>query len=439
MKKHIRWLYGELPGLVKKGVVSEAYAHALRDHYGDVKQHSGRMVALTVCSILGALLIGAGIILLFGHNWNALSRPVRTVLALLPLIAAQGGGAWCLYRGEQSAAWRESISVFIMLMIGSSIALIGQTYHIPGNLTQFLLVWMILSLPLMYVFRSVLPCLLYLVGIMGWAGSAQHDGGHTLLFWALYAGAVPHIWNTMRVDRFSIPSGILGWGLCIHAAWIGVALERVMPGLWIPIYMGLFSTLYLAGAYWFDEAPSGWQKPMQLVGAAGVVVLTLMLTYDWTWDDVGWRHWHYGWRYHQHAAWVDYLLASIAPLAATALMVTAVRRRELWRLSYGLAAIVGAVGFAIAASQPSGDMLCILLCNAYALALGVSTLVYGIREERIGTVNGGMGILAALIVLRFFDEDFSFIVKGCAFIAMGVGILTTNVLLVRRTRKEVAA
>ncbi|MBT3194588.1 MAG: DUF2157 domain-containing protein, partial [Verrucomicrobia bacterium] len=158
MKKHIKWLYSELPGLVQKGVLSEAYAHALKDHYGEVKQRSGRIIALSVCSILGASLIGAGLILLFGHNWTELSRPARTVLVILPLIAAQAGGGWCLYKGKQSVAWRESISTFIMLTIGSSIALVGQTYHIPGNLTQFLLVWMILSIPLIYIFRAVLPC-----------------------------------------------------------------------------------------------------------------------------------------------------------------------------------------------------------------------------------------------------------------------------------------
>ncbi len=439
MKKHISWLYSELPGLIKAGVISDAYANALRDHYGDVKQRSGRIVALTVCSILGAVLIGAGIILLFGHNWNALSRPVRTVLALLPLVASQAGGVWCLMKNKQSAAWREGVSTFIMLMIGSSIALIGQTYHIPGNLTQFLMVWMVLSLPLMYAFNAVIPCLLYFAGITGWAGSAQYDGGHTLIFWFLYAAAIPHIWRTFRQDRFSIPSGILGWGLCLQAAFIGVTLERVMPGLWIVVYTGLFSSLYLAGAYWFDDAPSGWQKPMQIVGATGVVILTLILTYEWAWESVGWRYWHYGYRYHQHAVWVDMLLGAIAPISAIALMVTSVRRREAWRLSYGLFSVVGVVGFAIAASLGGDELVPMLLCNVYALGLGIATLMYGIRNMKIGTVNGGMAILAAVIVLRFFDEDFSFLVRGIAFILLGSGFLTTNLILVHRTHREVNA
>jgi len=436
MSKHVRWLYGELPRLIKDGVIPESCASALRGHYGKVKTRSGSMVAVTICSVLGTLLIGAGIILLLGHNWNDLSRFVRTILAIAPLLVAQAGGVWCLAKNRESTAWRESISTLIMLMIGSSIALIGQTYHIPGNLTQFLFVWMVLSLPLMYLFRSVLPCLIYLAGITGWMGSSQYDGGNSILFWMLYAGVIPYVWRHLQKNRFSVPSSILGWGICIQALWIGLTLERVMPGLWIVVYMGLFAVLYLAGAYWFDDAPSGWQKPLQVVGAGGIVVMALMLTYEWPWDEVGWRHWHYGYRYHVHASWVDYLLATLMPIAGIALMVTAVRRKEMWRLAYGVSPLVAIVGFAIAASLSSLEFVPVLICNIYAFLLGLVTLIYGIKNGRLSAVNGGMGILSTLIVMRFFDEDFSLIVKGVTFIILGTGFLVTNLVILRKKRNE---
>jgi hypothetical protein len=134
---------------------------------------------------------------------------------------------------------------------------------------------------------------------------------------------------------------------------------------------------------------------------------------------------------------LDFLLAAIAPLSAVTLMVTAVRRKEMWRLSYGLFSIVGLVGFCVAASMGGNEFAPVLICNFYVLALGLSTLIYGIRRGLIGTINGGMGILSVLIVLRFFDVDFSFLVKGVVFILMGTGFLITNLILVRRTRQEV--
>lgn len=439
MSKHIRWLYSELTVLVKARVITESSARALREHYGEAKTHSGSLLAITICSILGTLLIGFGVIMLLGHNWNDLSRSVRTVLSIAPLFISQIVGLWCLTKNKESLAWRESISTFIMLMIGSSIALIGQTYHIPGNLTQFLLVWMILGLPLIYIFGAVLPCLLYLAGITGWLGSAQYDGGNSLMFWGLYAGVVPFVWNSMHKNRFSVSSSVLGWGICAQAMWIGLTLERVIPGLWIIVYMGMFSVLYLAGSYWFDDAPTMWQKPMQIVGAVGIGVLTIMLTYEWPWDDVGGNYWRYGYYYNQNVAWIDCLLATLMPITSIALMVTAVRRKEVWRLVYGLASVVGVIGFSIAAVYMSSSIAPVLLCNLYAFILGIGTLIYGINKQRLRAVNGGMVVLSILMVSRFFDEDFSLIVKGVAFILLGTGFLVTNLIILRKKRKEVMA
>lgn len=130
-KKALRWLYQELPELVGGGVISADAARKIREHYGEVEKGGGRRIALTVCGILGAVLIGAGIILILAHNWDDLSRPVRTMLSLAPLIVSQIIGLWILWTGRESAAWREGTAAFLTLLIGSSIALVGQTYHIP--------------------------------------------------------------------------------------------------------------------------------------------------------------------------------------------------------------------------------------------------------------------------------------------------------------------
>jgi hypothetical protein len=43
-----------------------------------------------------------------------------------------------------------------------------------------------------------------------------------------------------------------------------------------------------------------------------------------------------------------------------------------------------------------------------------------------------MLMLAGLIVTRFFDSDLGFVVRGLAFIGVGIGFLATNVVLIRR-------
>ena len=83
-------MYEELPQLVARGVLAPDAAERLRAHYGPVETAKPARLAIAFFGILGALLIGAGIILLLGHNWENLTRPVRAFLSFLPLLLAQG-------------------------------------------------------------------------------------------------------------------------------------------------------------------------------------------------------------------------------------------------------------------------------------------------------------------------------------------------------------
>ncbi len=431
-KKHIQWLYGELPLLVADNVLPADAADRIREHYGAVEKRSGRRIALTVCSILGALLIGSGVILLLAHNWSQLSRAMRTVLALAPLLATQALAVYGVYAGKQSIAWRESISIFLTLAVGASISLIGQTYHIPGDPGAFMMTWMLLIAPLIYLLRATAPCLIYLAGITAWAGYSQSVAGHALAFWPLLALVAPHVVIEYRKNPCSVRSSVLGWGLafCLCVA-TGIVLEKVVPGLWIVVYSALFAVMYLAGSYWFDESPSVFQKPLQVVGLGGIVVLTFIFTYEWPWDNIGWSHYRYRYGYFELAAWTDYLLVAGLPFACAALLAMSVRRGHAWRILYGVMPVVAVLGYTLAALEVD-EHVCLLIFNAYMFALGVGTIIWGVRESAIGIVNGGMVILTVLIVARFFDSDLGLIARGVAFILIGIGFLVTNLILIKR-------
>jgi len=435
-KRHVRWLYAQLPELVSKGILTDAAADGLRAHYGDAGEPSGRRVALLICSILGSLLIGSGIILLLAHNWEALSRPMRTVIAVAPLVAAQALAIWGEATGRRGVAWREGVGLFLCLAVAASIALVGQTYHIPGNLGSFLLTWSILLLPVIYLLHATAPCLVFLACITWWAGYAQNTGHHAVAFWPLFACAVPHVWLSARRGLYSPRSSLLGWAvsLCLCAA-TGITLEKVLPGLWIVIYSALFGILYLAGGYWFSTAPGGWQKPYHLVGSGGIAVLALIFTYKWPWEDVGWRFFRYTYRYHAEAAWFDYLAAVALPVIAIALMVTAVRRRQAGRLLYGMMPLMSMGGF-IWCAVGRTEALPMILFNAYLFVLGIGTIAQGIRSSRLAVVNGGMVVLTGLIVARFFDGGIGTIARAVAFIVIGAGFLTTNLVLGRKTKVQ---
>src|ERR1043165_864975 len=161
----IRWLLAELPRLVTNGVLTQESADALRQHYSSQPGEPPRRIGFVLSAILGSLLVGAGVVLLVAHNWDFLSRPVRCGIAFTPLLLSHALGVFVLLRRNQSAAWREAAATLNVAAIGTAIALVSQTYQIQGDFPRFILVWMILALPIVYIFQTSVGLSAYFIGV----------------------------------------------------------------------------------------------------------------------------------------------------------------------------------------------------------------------------------------------------------------------------------
>ena len=440
--RNIRWLYQELPGLVSRGVVSEEVAGQLRAHYGPPPPDAAIGIAKILIAILGTLLIGSGIILTLASNWDDLGRPARAVLSFLPLLLGQALAGYTLWRRMDSIAWREGASAFLALSVGASIALVGQTYHLPGNLANFLFTWLLLGLPLIYLYRSATVAMLYLIGATGWAIEAQNQGGHALWYWALLAGALPFLWMEHRRDSDAPRNAFLGWVLCLNlCVGLGVSLEKVLPGLWIILYTAMFAAFCLLGR----ESMTGRSgQPFRRIGGIGTVVLALVLTFDFAWNDIGYHYYRGGnARYLEWVGIADYALVLIALAAVVTLAVRAAGRQEWDALAWVVSPALACAFFSLESfeSVAGVEELPIFAYNLYLFVLGIAVLRAGVFSGRIATANAGLGILALLFTFRFFDSDMGILARGVAFILIGMGFLGANLWMSRRaaSNKEIVS
>ena len=432
-KKAIQWIHNELPSLVAQGVLTPESAARLRAHYGPVGPAKPARLAVLIFGVLGALLIGAGITLLLAHNWEDLSRPVRAALSFLPLVLAQGLAAWVMFQRPQSLAWRESAGALLFLMIGASISLVAQTYHISGDLPQFLLTWSLLGLPLVYLLNAVMPALLYLWGITEWACTLRMEDGFAGGYWLLVALLLPLLAAWLRGGRYQTRPTLLLWALCISVTVAaGVTIEHVLPGLWIILYAGLFALLFLAGEFWFSEIEGFWARPLRHFGAAGILVLSFLLTFEWPWKDIGWHYWR--WSQIHTEPWrmiPDAVLGSVIPLAALVLLVTTVRRKSPSGLFCGVAPILATAGFCLTSLSntyaPAAGLF-----DFYLLVAGLWLLIGGLKRNQQSQMNIGLLTITALLIARFFDSDLSFLLRGLLFIALGSAFLVANLVMLRR-------
>lgn len=434
-KDDIRWLYQELPIWEEKGIITKEQSEKIHSYYGEVEERNWLQFALAIFGTLGAILIGAGIILLIAKNWNELSRTLRTLLSIMPTLMGQIIVGWVIYTGKESGAWREGSGTFLFLTVGSSIALIGQTYHIPGNMGSFLLTWMLLGLPLVYTLSASLPTIFYLIGITAWAGYIQSEGGQVLLFWLLAALVIPHVWKNLSSNISSNRSIFLCWIIGLTFCFsLGITLEKVLPGLWIIVYTSYFSILYVVSKVFFDDdGEAFWDSPFKVIGISGIFVISFLLTYEWPWRHIGWQHYRDSIYYNQWAGIMDYLITAVF-LAAVTYLVFLYQKKERSKPIYVMAPFLALICYLLSSLNLSGYS--VFLFNLFIFVAGIYTIRTGIKERHIGSTNGGMLLITALIVLRFFDMDLSFYVRGLAFIFIGIGFLVSNYLVTRNIREE---
>jgi hypothetical protein len=196
--------------------------------------------------------------------------------------------------------------------------------------------------------------------------------------------------------------------------------------------------MYLSGGLWFGGAPALWQRPLRVAGAAGYAVVSLLLTSHGIWRNMGYYVGHHAFVKDPEAVRLALLHmsgAGIPVILAVCLLLYISARRDLKDgLLFGALPFVGIAGLLIVIF--SGNTITpVILANLHFLGFGLGVVLLGVRSGRLGTLNAGMLLLAALIVARFFDQDIGFVVRGVAFIVMGLGFLIANILISRRGRE----
>ncbi|HWR40335.1 MAG TPA: DUF2157 domain-containing protein [Patescibacteria group bacterium] len=421
----LNWLYSQLPELVDKGVLSAETAERIREYYGPPPAGLVRWTVMTVFGLIGCVLLGLGIILILGHNWDRLDHLTRLLISLGLLLAAQGAAALALWRKKDSVAWREGAASFLMLAVGASIALVGQTYHLADDFKTFVLVWMLLSWPLVYLMDAKSVAGMYLVGITAWMASVQDLGTTKQMVWALMAVLLPYYGRLLKTDRYSHSAVVLSWMLilCFYICFHMSGEKH----LWKLLYSLLFSATYFVGLLWFGDGERNWKQPFQAVGLLGSVGMAYFLSFKMSWSNV------YLSPVLADASREECFLALGLALLLAGLAIL-LKKRGLVRTGLnGALPVVVAGGYWLHSLNQSG-MYAAALLSFYLLGLSISLIWQGARETRLGLLNLGMMMLAALVLLRFFDFNYSFIVRGVAFIFLGLAFLIVNWVMSRRKK-----
>lgn len=440
-RRAVRWLRAQLPELVAAGAISSENAAAIERHYGPVEPRSN--FGFVILATVGAALVGAGIVLLIAHNWDELNRATRTVIAFIPLLGALALAGFVLVQRNESRPWREAVAVFDFAAVATAISLISQTYQIQGSFAEFMRVWLLLCIPIVYLLRVGVGAAIYLLGTIVWVFA--HEIGvfirsaNPMFFWILFLLIVPYFLFRFFEDRASRETSALAIVMTIALTFgLGFTADFAKSDFGGIAYAGVFTMIYLCGVRFFPRTDERLHT-VALLGGIGVGVTAIVLSFESSWHIA--RELAWGQRsLSQNIALALELLFPIIAIILGALEI--LRSRRGFSIVAASFPIVTTVIWWVANLCPTGSaeyryqtncsFAAAALMNCYALWLGIDILIRGIRSDSIARANFGLLLIAALAISRFFDSQLTFVARGVGFIAVGAGFLIANIVMFKR-------
>jgi len=415
-----------LDDLVEAGIIDEKTATAIFAYQSKKVAAAPNRLGIAL-SILGATLIGLGIMLIIAHNWDNFSRPFKTLLAFLPMIIGQLACGYTLYRKKESRAWRESAATFLFFAVGACIGMVSQIYNLEGELGSFLLTWMLLVFPLIYLMKSSVVSLLYLGGITWYATNCGYANNHEpYLYWGLLAMAMPHYYwlyqHQSNGNAFNYHSWTIALAVLIT---LGLWAKDATIFMWIA-YVSLLGIYFLIGSLPFFHQKRSINNPFLLIGLFGTIGLFLTFTFFFFWEEIVQEKMYLNRLYAYQEFWVAILLTLLG-IYLFLKQKPAERFRVLSPIPFGFMFFL--VIFLFGYNLPIIGMI---LSNLFILSIGIFYIYQGNELNSLGSLNLGMLTLTALIICRFFDLELSFVTRGILFVLVGIGFFIMNYQLIKR-------
>jgi uncharacterized membrane protein len=183
--------YADIQKLRDAGLVTDEQRQKIIEHF-QLKEDGGKFLAIV--SIIGAVLIAAGITLLIAAHWNEIPRGVKIATGLLLLLGFHAGGWWLREGGGDASSPVSSATGALRVqgkyrktgealhLVGSclflaNIALIGQIYNIVSRPPNAFLLWWIGIAALPWLLRSKVQHILLLIAFGIWFGFEVNERG----------------------------------------------------------------------------------------------------------------------------------------------------------------------------------------------------------------------------------------------------------------------
>ncbi len=416
---------------VREGLISEEQRGRIVGLY-PAQPGASRDRTVLILSILGSVLVGAGVILFFASNWQRIGVGIKVASIIVAIVGTYATGYHLQFRRGDFPRLGQALILLGGLSYGAGIWLISLIYHMDGHFPTAFFLWGAGLIPAAWATSSYL--MLYLATIlMGVWTIAEEAAFSTYNYFfpvVLLMGVLP---LARRLRSALAEAGILA-GLSI---WFGVnfaqfAMDGFSRGAQ-PLGVARVMLLFGAAVFALGLARLGDFRAYLGIGA----VLVLGGLYAFTFHYSG--PWTLG---HETTAVVPGIFVVpgfFGSAIVLFLIVTALGAWRYWReggaerplLLAGLLAVV--VSPFIVGALPEVPRMIAFNIVLFGGTLGL--VVLGIHRRSELLVNLGLVIFVVHMLTRYVDLFFKAMDRSLFFILGGILLLGGGWLLERNRRR----
>lgn len=437
--KFIRRLQKELPVWAEHGWVRPEHQQDILA-YAATQSGGGTSHLTLALGVMGAILLGSGVITFFAANWGAMTKLAKLAVLFGGMWAAYAGSGLLMARGSQMVG--HAVLLLAVILFGANIALVAQIYHIDSHYPDGVLTWSLGALLAGWLMSSQ-PALAagLLLGILwtGMEGFGFGGGIHWpfLLLWTAFL--VPILRHRWRIALHFALVGLLFWSW--ETFWQTVMrgqgrLLAQVAELFLLSYLALFLIGKLMALRPDAEALS---SVVQRYASFAVLACFYVLTFP------ALRRWEYGHAGAEKAMdgepslWLMGNFLALAVVAGLAWLhhrsAPAEERPPHFVAGQALLAAVAALLAVNLFAPPAwGGALALLFNLAYFAS--VVWLVYsGLHTGNRSLVNQAFGFFALWVLARYFDTFWTLFDRSFFFMGGGLLLLLGGYFLERQRRR----
>jgi uncharacterized membrane protein len=363
----------------------------LRDTSQYKKEQSSNKLIIAL-STIGAILLGAGVILFIASNWQQIPNIVK-VLALLGSTAGSYYGGYVLkYRRQTLVKVGASLIFLGALLFGATIFLIAQMYHINANSHTLLLIWLIGIIPLVYALKT------------------EPIAGLASLLFFIWIGLF--VFRNMSFESAS-------------RDFFGLPILYLVSGI---LFFGI------GGLHYLSDDLKAIARIYRIAGIKISMLALFLLTFRFFSGHYGEFNIREGLEFSSQftAGFIIFSILAIVFMAINLFFNPTKSETSILEGSIGLGLSTLALIFFF---YPATTNIYIVLFNLILVGLILTILFIGYNREDMKLVNIGMTYLWILVIVRYCDFFWKLLPRSIFFMVGGLILVLGSIALERKRRQ----